>query len=182
MNEDRTYHTYDEIGTILHGYVSNVRPSETHDNQGQNQTQQHAATSSNAANVQTTDNDSNVLHADFSNDDLQQRGVTGVQEQHMSLSTDETIIIDDIEQSSDQKSQTSGDSDSESSLTVMVGNVGDGYENPYQSVLLDRPEGHQYTQITIERNTSISSAESNCEMQIPEKILKKEGGYINLQF
>ncbi|XP_071139128.1 uncharacterized protein [Mytilus edulis] len=182
MNEDRTYHTYDEIGTILHGSVSNVRPSETHDNQGQNQTQQHAATSSNAANVQTTDNDSNVLHADFSNDDLQQRGVTGVQEQHMSLSTDETIIIDDIEQSSDQKSQTSGDSDSESSLTVMVGNVGDGYENPYQSVLLDRPEGHQYTQITIERNTSISSAESNCEMQIPEKILKKEGGYINLQF
>ncbi|CAG2208423.1 unnamed protein product [Mytilus edulis] len=122
MNEDRTYHTYDEIGTILHGSVSNVRPSETHDNQ------------------------------------------------------------DDIEQSSDQKSQTSGDSDSESSLTVMVGNVGDGYENPYQSVLLDRPEGHQYTQITIERNTSISSAESNCEMQILEKSLTKEGGYINLQF
>ncbi|VDI34267.1 Hypothetical predicted protein [Mytilus galloprovincialis] len=176
MNEDRTYHTYDEIGTIPHGSVSNVRPSETNDNQGQNLTQQHAATFSNTAYMQTTGNDSNALHADFPNDNLQQHGVTGVQERHMSLSTNETNLIDDREQSSDQKSQTSNDSDSESSQTVMVGNVGDGYENPYQTVLLDGPESHQYTQITIKRNTSISSAESNCEMQILEKNLPKEGG------
>ncbi|CAG2190820.1 unnamed protein product [Mytilus edulis] len=182
MNEDRTYHTYDEIGTISHGSVSNVRPSETHDNQGQNLTQQHAATFSNTAYMQTTDNDSNALNADFPNDNLQQHGVTGVQEQHMSLSTNETNSIDDKEQSSDQKSQTSNDSDSESSQTVMVGNVGDGYENPYQTVLLDRPEGHQYTQITIERNTSIVSDDSDCEMQLLEHSLTKEAGYINLQF
>ncbi|VDI21738.1 Hypothetical predicted protein [Mytilus galloprovincialis] len=182
VNEDHTYHTYDEIGTISYGTVSNVRPSETHDNQGQNMTQQHAATFSNTAYVQTTDNDSNALNADFPNDDLQQREVTYVQEQPMSLSTDDTVNIDNKEQTSDQKSQTSNDSDSESSQTVMVGNVGDGYENPYQTVLLDRPEGHQYTQITIDRNTSIVSADSDCETQLLEHSLTKEAGYINLKF
>ncbi|XP_071139037.1 uncharacterized protein [Mytilus edulis] len=182
MNEDRTYHTYDEIGTISYGAVSNIRPSETQDNQGQNLTQQHAVTFSNTAYMQTTDNDPNALDADFPNDNLQQHGVTGVQEQHMSLSTNETNSIDDREQSSDQKSQTSNDSDSESSQTVMVGIVGDGYENPYQTVLLDRPESHQYTHITIERNTSIVSADSDCEMQLLEHSLTKEAGYINLQF
>ncbi|CAC5421328.1 HMCN [Mytilus coruscus] len=102
--------------------------------------------------------------------------------QHISISMDDSNIIDDKEQSSDQKSQNSNDSDSESSQNVMVGNVGGEYENPYQTVLQDRPESHQYTQITIERNTSISSAESNCEMQILEKSSTKEAGYINLQF
>ncbi|CAG2226348.1 unnamed protein product [Mytilus edulis] len=182
MNEDHTYHTYDEIGTISYGAVSNVRPSETHDNQGQILAHQHEAHISNEVNVQSPDSNSTELNTDFSNEDLQQLGVAGVQEQPMSLSTDDTDSIDNKEHTRDRKSQTSNDSDSESSQTVMVGNVGDGYENPYQTVLLDRPEGHQYTQITIERNTSVSSAESNCEMQILEKSLTKEGGYINLQF
>ncbi|VDI21745.1 Hypothetical predicted protein [Mytilus galloprovincialis] len=183
MNEDRTYHTYNEIGTISHGSVSNVRLSETNDNQGQNLTQQHAATFSNTANVQTTDNDSNALHADFANDNLQQRGGTCVQEQHIiSLSADQTNIIDDREQSSDKKSQTNSDSDSESSETVMAGNAGDGYENPYQTVLHDHQESHQYTQITTERNTRGSSVDSYFEMQTLEKSLTKEEGNINLQF
>ncbi|CAG2208416.1 unnamed protein product [Mytilus edulis] len=182
VNEDHTYHTYDEIGTISYGAVSNVRPSETHDNQGQTLAHQHEAYISNEVNVQSPDSNSTELNTDFPNEDLQQREVPGVQEQPMSLSMDDTASIDIKEQTSDRKSQTSNDSDSESSQTVMVGNVGDGYENPYQTVLLDRPEGNRYTQITIERNTSIVSADSDCEMQLLEHSLTKEAGYINLQF
>ncbi|VDI71493.1 Hypothetical predicted protein [Mytilus galloprovincialis] len=176
-------YSYPDIEEIF--LQNNVRPSHTNDNQGQNLTQQHAATILNEANVQSTDNDSNELSTDFPNDDLPQLGVPDVREQLVSISTDDTNIIDDRqqhEQSSDQKSQTSDDSDSESSRTLMAGNVGDGYENPYQTVLQDHQESHQYTKITIERNISVSSAESNCEMQILEKSLPKEAGYINLQF
>ncbi|CAC5391385.1 unnamed protein product [Mytilus coruscus] len=178
VNEDNTY---SEIGTIPYGEVSNVHSSDTNDSQGQIPTQQQAVHISNEAIVQSTDNNSTELIADFPNDDLPQREVTDVQEQHMSISTEDTNLINK-DQSSDQKSQTSNDYDSESSQNVMIGNVGDGYETPYQTVLQDRKESHQYTQITRESNTSISSLESISEHQILERCLRKEGSYINLQF
>ncbi|XP_052084709.1 uncharacterized protein LOC127721932 [Mytilus californianus] len=174
VHEDRTHHTYDEIRTISYGAVSNIRSSDTNDTQG------HGAHISNETIVPLTDGSSNELNADFHNDDLPQREVTDVQGQHRPISMIETNIINK-EQSSDQNSQTSNESESETSNNVMVGNVGDGYENPYETVTQDRLESHQYIQITRERNTSLSSAESNCEEQITEKSLTKEAGYINLQ-
>lgn len=178
VNEDRTYHTYDEIGTISY---SNIRSSSTTDNQGENMTQQHAATVSNEINMQSTDNDSTELNADFLNDNLPQSEIPGIQGQHMSISTEITNHINGG-QSSEQNIQTSDYPYSESSHNVMIGNSGDGYENPYQTVLQDRQESHQYTQITTERNASFSSAESHCEMPVFEKSLTKEADYINLQF
>lgn len=181
MNEDHTYHTYDEIGIIPYGAISNVRTSDTNGNQGQNLTNQHEAHLSNEVNEQSTDDNAIELNADFFNDDVPQHEVSDAHWQHMSVSTDETNPMNE-ELSSDHKSQISSDSNSESSHTVMEGNDGDGYENPYQIVLHDRQEGHHYTQITIGRTTSLSSTESNCEGQVFEKSLTKKAGYINLQF
>ncbi|CAG2256693.1 unnamed protein product [Mytilus edulis] len=56
----------------------------------------------------------------------------------------------------------------------MVSNAGDGYENPYQIVLHDHKESHQYTQITTERNTRSSSVDPIFGMPTLEKSLKKE--------
>ena len=57
----------------------------------------------------------------------------------------------------------------------------DGYENPYQTILQDCPETHQYMEIMRERHNSMSSAESNNLEQTLEKKLTKEAVYINLQ-
>ncbi|VDI46712.1 Hypothetical predicted protein [Mytilus galloprovincialis] len=157
VNEDHTYHTYDEIGTISYGAVSNVRPSDTNDNPGQHLTHLIAAHISNEVNRQSTDDNSTELIADFPNDDLPQHEVIEVQKQHIPISTDDIDSIDNKEQTSPRNSQTSIDPDSESSQTVMVGNVGDGYEHPYQIVLQDHQESNQYNQITREGNNSILS-------------------------
>ncbi|VDI69598.1 Hypothetical predicted protein [Mytilus galloprovincialis] len=151
-----------------YGAVSNVRPSDTHDNPGHNLTHLHAANISNEVNVQSTDGNSTELNADFPNDDLPPPEVP------------DTNFINEG-QSSEQNNQTSDDSDNELSQTVMVGNAGDGYENPYQTVLQDYQDSHKYTQITIERNINIVS-DSDCEMQVLENSLTNGGGYNNFQF
>lgn len=85
VNVDRTYHTYNETGTInSYGAVSNVRPSDIRDYPGHNLTHLHAANISNEVNVQSTDGNSTKLNADFPND-LPQPEVPGVQVQHMSF-------------------------------------------------------------------------------------------------
>ncbi|CAG2214084.1 unnamed protein product [Mytilus edulis] len=79
VNEDRTYHTYDEIESIPYGVVSNVRPSETNNNQGKNLKQQHADHISNEVNVQSSHGISTEINADFSNNDLPQHEVSDAQ-------------------------------------------------------------------------------------------------------
>ncbi|CAC5382520.1 unnamed protein product [Mytilus coruscus] len=93
-HEVNTYHTYDEIGTISYRAVRTVRSSNTSDNQGQNPTHQHAAHSSNKdnVNVQSTDDNTPELNADFINDGLPQVEVNNVQRQrqHMFIPSDDT--------------------------------------------------------------------------------------------
>ncbi|XP_052084704.1 uncharacterized protein LOC127721928 isoform X2 [Mytilus californianus] len=190
VDEDHNYHTYDEIGTISHRAVRNIRSSNTNDNQEQHMMHQHAAHISNEINVQPTDDNTPELNADFSHNGLPQSEVNDMQRQrqHMSTTADDTnrsnidlsqILstaipnMDNIincnttnantnrELSNDQKSQSSNDSDSNISNNVMIGSIGDGYENPYQTVLHDRPESHQYVEITRERHCSISSTDFN---------------------
>ncbi|VDI46743.1 Hypothetical predicted protein [Mytilus galloprovincialis] len=124
-NDDRTYHTYEEIGSMLYGGFRNIPSSNTNNTQYPNLTQEHADTILNEYNVQSTDNNLTESNADLPNDELQQHGVPGVHVQHMSISTGDTNIIDDTEQLSDQQSQASNDSDSELSQTVIIGNFGD---------------------------------------------------------
>ncbi|VDI04038.1 Hypothetical predicted protein [Mytilus galloprovincialis] len=93
VNEERTYRTYDEIGSSLYGVVSYVRPSETHDNQGENLTHQHEANISNEVNMQSTGGNLTELNADFSNDNLPQREVSDAQQ--MSFSTKDTNLINE---------------------------------------------------------------------------------------
>lgn len=214
--------------------MGNVFSQDTNDSQCQIPTQQQSVHISNEVIVRLAEGNSTESNADFSNFDLPQREETDMQEQHMSISTDDIHLIH-AEQPSDQNSQTSDfdmetsnkmmvgnagdsyetpyqtgddsafatsnrvmvgnasdgyetphqtgdDSDIETSNEVMAGNAGDGYETTYQTVLQDRIESHQYTQITKESNTSISSRKSTCEQQVIEKSFTKEKGYINLQF
>lgn len=189
VGEDGNYHTYHEIGTISYR-------ADTNDNQGQNLATQQAPVVSTRVNLQSNGENTNELNADLLGDELQQRETTAVQRQDMSISSDDTnlsnvnlsrapsIVIPSVDNgdSSYQKSNSSNDSDSETSHNVMIGNVGDGYENPYQTVLQDCPETHQYMEIMRERHNSMSSAESNNLEQTLEKKLTKEAVYINLQF
>ncbi|CAC5386336.1 unnamed protein product [Mytilus coruscus] len=204
VHEDHNYHTYDEIGTISYRAVSNFRSSDTNHTEGQ------ASGISTGVNLQTTADDTPVLSVDFPDDDLSHRDVTEVQVQNMSISSDDTILSNldltltpstvirsmqnmvnsshtnertNNETSSDEKSETSDDSDSGSSNNVLVGNVGDGYENPYQSVLQDHLESQPYTEIIRERHNSNSSTESDQskEQRIGTGSTKK-ADYINLQF
>ncbi|CAC5416909.1 unnamed protein product [Mytilus coruscus] len=198
VEEDENHHTYHEIGTISYHDATNSRSSDTIDNVGQTPTQQQASGISTRANLQSTDENTTELNADLLDDELQQREVTvvqHVQRQQRSISSDDTnlsnvnlsrtpsIVIPSVDKgvSSDQKSQSSNDSDSETSNNVMIGNVGDGYENPYQTVLQDCPETHQYIDIIRERHNNMSSAESNSAKQTLEKKLTKKAVYINLQ-
>ncbi|CAG2232484.1 unnamed protein product [Mytilus edulis] len=162
-------------------------------------------------NTQSTDNSTNDLNVNSLNAGLPQNEVTGVQRQrqYMSTTSDETnfsntdlskipsnVVLnvncivnfnttdayENAEPSIDTKSQTSNDFDSESSTNVMVGNFGDGYEQPYQTVLQTRPESHRYVEIANERHTSISSTDSNkSEEQILQTGPTKKAVYTNLQ-
>ncbi|CAG2208420.1 unnamed protein product [Mytilus edulis] len=209
-HEDHTYHTYDEIGTLSYRAARTIHWSETSESVGQNAVHQHAAHISNETNALSTDNSTAELDADFIVGELLQSEVTDVQRQrqHVSTSSDDTNLpntdffqippavissMDNIvncnksnanaETLSDQTSQSCSDSDSDMSNNVMIGNRGDGYENPYQTVLQTRPESHRYVEIANERHTSISSTDSNkSEEQILQTGSTKEAVYINLQF
>lgn len=65
--------------------------------------------------------------------------------------------------SSYQSTEASNASDSDSSGYSMIGSVGDGYENPYESISQERPESHQYIEMIVERHCSFPSSGSNCE-------------------
>ncbi|XP_052084700.1 uncharacterized protein LOC127721926 [Mytilus californianus] len=187
VEEDHNYHTYDEIGTISYRAVRTMRLSDTNDNQGQFRTEQHEVGISTGVNLQSTDDDSTELIIGVPDNGLQQSDTADGQVRRMHISIDDrnssstdlshiqstdipsfenTLNCDQTneqihtETPSDQHSQTSIDSESETSQNVMVGSDGDGYENPYQIVLQDHQDSYQYTQITRERNTSISSVTS----------------------
>ncbi|CAC5391387.1 unnamed protein product [Mytilus coruscus] len=190
--EDHNHHAYDEIGTMSSRSFSNLRSADTFRNQGQNLTNQ--ADISTSAILQSTDDDTTTeLNANFSADGLHQREITELQDQRMSISSNESIISNTVlsripstavtrmenilncNQTYDSTyietsmSQPGDESDSETSNNVTVGNVGDGYENPYQMVLQDRPQSHPYIVITVERRNSLSSTESKAnEEQRPE--------------
>ncbi|VDI04036.1 Hypothetical predicted protein [Mytilus galloprovincialis] len=209
-HEDHTYHTYDEIGTLSYRAARTTQWSETSESAGQNAVHQHAAHISNETNALSTDNSTAELDADFIVGELLQSEVTDVQRQrqHVTTSSDDTNLpnteffqipptvissMDTIvncnksnanaETLSDQTSQSCSDSDSDISNNVMIGNRGDGYENPYQTVLQTRLESHRYVEIANERHTSISSTDSNkSEEQILQTGSTKEAVYINLQF
>lgn len=209
-HEVHTNHTYDEIGTLSYRAVRTIRSSEISDSVGLNALHQPAAHVLNETNVQSTENSTADLNADFIDDGLQEREVNDVQmqRQHVSTSSADTNlpitdclqihptvfasvdnivnckkIIANAETSSDQMSLNCSDSDSDTSNNVMIGNVGDEYENSYQTVLQNRPESHKYVAITKERHTSISSTDSNkSEEQRLQTDSIKEAVYINLQF
>ncbi|VDI27493.1 Hypothetical predicted protein [Mytilus galloprovincialis] len=209
-HEDHTYHTYDEIGTLSYRAVRTIHSSETSDNVGQDRVHQHAAHISNENNAHSTNNFTAEIDADFIGGDLQQSEVNDTQRQrhHVSTSSDDTNLpntdflqippsvissMDNIvnckkintnaETSSDQTIQNCSDSDSDTSTNVMIGDVGDGYENPYQTVLQNRAESHQYVEITNDRHTSSSSTDSNkSDEQRFQTGSKNEAVYTNLQF
>lgn len=156
VHEDSNYHIYDECGSITNFAASNLHSTNSNnDNTDPNQTQLRAVGIS-------TDDNAILCNKEFINKSLSQSEL------------DDTNLLNDLspipfpfipnmdkEVSSDQKSQVSYDSDSEVLNSVMVCNVGDGYEHAYQTVIKDRPESHLYIGITRERNNSISLTESN---------------------
>lgn len=84
--------------------------------------------------------------------------------------------------SNEEKCQHSDDSDSDSSKNIMVGNAGDGYENPYQMVLQDHAESQSYSEIIRERHSATSSTASDkTEEQGIETRSTKKDEYMNLQ-
>ncbi|CAC5400756.1 unnamed protein product [Mytilus coruscus] len=210
VHDDHTNHTYDEIGTISYRAVNIIYSSDTNDNHGQNRTEQHAVGISTGFISQSTDDNTTELNTDFPGDGLEQHEITEMQGRHMSISSDDTSLSNtnvscipspaihmmeniiyfnqlnestNTETPSDQQSQTSHDSDSETSNNVMVGNTGDGYENPYQMVLQDHSESHPYIGIIRERHNRISSTGSiTNEEQRHDNDSTKEPIYINLQF
>ncbi|XP_052084699.1 uncharacterized protein LOC127721924 [Mytilus californianus] len=185
LQEDHTYHTYDEIDTVSFRVVSNLRSAQTTDNLGQNPTEGHTAGVSTDANLQSTNEYTTELNADFLNDGLQQHEITEVHGQSMSTplidtnlsNTDLSPITSSVilrmenvancnqtnentETSSEQKSKTCNDSDSGSSNNVMVGNVRNEYENNYQL-----QDGHLYLDILDDRQISISATDSSTNNQ-----------------
>lgn len=196
VHNDHIYHTYDEIDPTSYRTIIN-----TNDNQGQNIPELLRATDN------STDSNLHSLNdytadTEYPGDDLEQREITAVQGRSVSISSDDTSMsntnvsssaiqrIENVlyfsnlnestETPNDQHSQTSHDSDSETSNTVMVGNDGDGYENPYQVVLQDCPEYHPY--IGIIRESVPSTRHNTNEDQRLDTGSTKEPIYINLQF
>lgn len=204
VHEDHDYHTYDEVGTIFYRNDSNLRSPDTNRNEGQSRSLQQTRSVSTRLHLQSTDDDTTELNTDFLYDDVTHSDVPEVHGQDMSICSDDTIFctsdltltqftvipslhnresIDQTNEStntatpSHQHSQNSDDSESESTNNVMVGNVGDEYENNYQ--LLD---SHLYIEVLEERHRSISSTDfySN-EVQQLESESTKEPDYINLK-
>lgn len=141
VHNDHIYHTYDEIDPTSYRTISN-----TNDNQGQNIPELLRATDN------STDSNLHSLNdytadTEYPGDGLEQREITAVQGRSVSMSSDDTSMsntnvsssaiqrIENVlyfsnlnestETPNDQHSQTSHDSDSETSNTVMVGNDGD---------------------------------------------------------
>ncbi|CAG2185954.1 unnamed protein product [Mytilus edulis] len=152
---------------------------------------------SSSANLHLTDANTTELNANFLEDSLQQLDITGLQVQRMTMSvkdrdfsrtdsTSSTIIPsmqNIVNRNQTNESSTSDASDSDSSTNVIVGNIGDGYEHPYQTVLQNHPESHPYIEIIRERHSSISSTGSTeIEGQIVGTDSTKKEDYINLQF
>ncbi|CAG2214086.1 unnamed protein product [Mytilus edulis] len=154
------------------------------------------------ANLQLAHVDDTNLNETFLEDGLQQFDITEHQMQSMDMSlnerdfscTNSTLtsstaspsmrMIVDRKQTNESISEesTSDDSDSGSFIYGMVGNLGEGYENPYQMILQDHAESHPYTMIIRERGNSNSSTESDKseEQQIGTGSTKKDE-YINLK-
>ncbi|CAG2208424.1 unnamed protein product [Mytilus edulis] len=152
---------------------------------------------SSSANLHLTDANTTELNANFLEDSLQQLDITGLQVQRMTMSvkdrdfsrtdsTSSTIIPsmqNIVNRNQTNESSTSDASDSDSSTNIIVGNIGDGYEHPYQTVLQNHPESHPYIEIIRERHSSISSTGSTeIEGQIVGTDSTKKEDYINLQF
>lgn len=201
VEESHNYHTYDEIDTISY---RNLRSLDTDENEGEHLLEQHEASISTNENLQPTHNDTTEMTTDIFDDDLPQQQISDVhrQLQLMSSTLDDTnlfytdlsqipsIVISlmenitncnqtlenaNTEASGDQTIQTSYESDCDTSNNVMVGSIGDEYENNYQS--------HLYIDIIEDRHNSISSSDSNeNEQQRLETGLAKKPVYINLQF
>ncbi|VDI21739.1 Hypothetical predicted protein [Mytilus galloprovincialis] len=149
---------------------------------------------SSGANLHLTGANTTELNANFLEDSLQQFDITELQVQRMIMSvndrdcscTSSTVIPsmqNIVNRNQTNESSTSDASDSDSSTNVIVGNIGNGYEHPYQTVLLNHPESHPYIEIIRERHSSISSNESTkSEGQIIGTDSTKKEDYINLQF
>ncbi|VDI73374.1 Hypothetical predicted protein [Mytilus galloprovincialis] len=150
---------------------------------------------SSGANLHLTDAYTTELNANF----LEEVHMTGQQVQRRTMSVNEldfscpdstltssTVIPsmqNIVNRNQNYESSTSDDSDSDSSTNIIVGNIGDGYEHPYQTVLQNHSESHSYIEIIRERHSSISSTESTkIEGQILGTDSTKKEDYINLQF
>lgn len=165
---------------------------------------------SSSANLQSTDINTTELNANFPENCLNQFQVTEPQVQHITKSIDDVdftctdltltscTVIPSMQtlacrnyinestkkvSSSIDKSHNSDESDSGSSNNVIVGNVGDGYQNPSQKVLQDHAESHQYTELIRERHSATSFSEPDkTEEQGVETRATKKDEYMNLQF
>ncbi|CAG2190819.1 unnamed protein product [Mytilus edulis] len=150
---------------------------------------------SSGANLHLTDANTTELNANF----LEEVHMTEQQVQRRTMSLNEldfscpdstltssTVIPsmqNIVNRNQNNKSSTSDDSDSDSSTNDIVGNIADGYEHPYQTVLQNHTESHPYIEIIRERHSSISSTGSTeSEAQIVGTDSTKKEDYINLQF
>lgn len=207
---NHNYHTYDEIGTISYNTASNVLSSNINENNVPNQAFTRAPNMSHRGNMHSTDDNTFEdveVHAYLDIIDLPQSDVEEVHELTIAnylISTytdiDDSGILSTLTQktsnttntiedhantneepSSDQKLQTTSDSNSVSSGNSLIGSVGDGYENPYEFISHERQESHQYIGIIRGRHCSVSSTETNCDEQTIERSLTNEASYVNLQ-
>ncbi|VDI16323.1 Hypothetical predicted protein [Mytilus galloprovincialis] len=185
--ENHHYHTYDEIETTSIRADNTVRSPNPNENHDQNLERQSLSASSNTvyedvAPVEVIQNSfvNRLLQPEIteepgqrilisSNDlDASKMDMSVVSSTAMPSTTNyqncnQCNTNTNKEIPSDINSQISIDSDSCTSSYSMVGIGGDGYENPYEIVLQERQEMHKYTEITNERNSSISSTTSRCD-------------------
>lgn len=187
--ENHHYHTYDEIETTSIRAVNTVRSPNPNENHGQNLERQSFSASSNTyyedvAPVEvihdslingllqpevTEEPGQRILissnNLDASNMDLSVVSSTAIPstKNYKNCNQCNSYTNTNKEIPSDINSQISIDSDSCTSSYSMVGIGGYGYENPYEIVLQERQEMHKYTEITKERNGSISSTTSKSD-------------------
>ncbi|VDI04034.1 Hypothetical predicted protein, partial [Mytilus galloprovincialis] len=186
-NVNQNFHSYADIESVSYNTVSSVHSPNTIVNHVSNPTLTRAQYTSHRRSTDDNTFEDNEVHA-YLDIDLPLPDVGEIQVIASAYSDTNVLDIDvsrilptlteitdnvlnyyqgdaniNKDTPSYQSTKASNDSDSDSSGYSMIGSVGDGYENPYESISQERPESHQYIEMIVERHCSVLSSESNSE-------------------
>lgn len=181
MPSNQNFHSYAEIESISYNTGSSVHSPNTIVNHVSNPTLTRVQDTSQRRSTDDNMFEDIEMHT-YLDIDLPLPDVGEIQEFGIaSASSDTNVLLPTLTQITDnvlnyyqgdaninedtssyQSTEASNASDSDSSRYSMIGSVGDGYENPYESISQERPESHQYIGMIVERHCVLST-EHNCE-------------------